>query len=334
MRISFDNHTPAAVVRPTDGSIFAFDGKTPPPTAATAPLHGFNGPTAAMFAYLGGEQLRKCGKRGTLGGGTLPDEGLSKCGVLVTCTDRPKKPLLAPVNDGVRCIVATHKERITEASVVFVVHESVVNGIELFVGVNQPASVSQMLNQPDQLRAGSGQRKTLKAYGLFDGSERMKLRRLGVTIYGSLQQVGRLTPERILDLLFWDHLYSEGAMILPVRPWERELGLAVGIDCKIYRNHGGILRDPIEFRDAQRVFKRVCFVTDPRPGAARPSDLYLIRRKKRGWILVGSYPLRGGSDESKYWIAVSPHDAQEICRTGELIERLHRRVLPPPELGV
>jgi len=332
MDIEYSAAHPAAILNKASGEVYPLDGKTPAPRGLIVRESKLSGPTAQMFAFLDGE-LREQTDDG--GMGFIPDDcGFLQCGVLCIDTRRPKIPVTATAGDGgPRCIVMARKGRIDTESPAVVVHESEQRGIEVYFGPTYGTSIYQMLHRPQDIRASTngGYRLGLRVYGLFGEDDKTICKRiLKMTLYNApVEKIGLLSRQRILELIFWDRLYTPGAARRQ-KPWEWGLGVSTAVDGDLYYSVGGILRRPVpKPYDWQRQFAGVTFVVDPRPGFTE-GDLYLAKRQSRPWQLYGKYPLRRGGGDKRFTVSVTQHDVTTMMHLGQLPPHLQQKILPPP----
>lgn len=326
MEIEYGNNaTPAAVLNLVNGDIYSLDGQTAPPKSTLVPEDVKGGPTAKMFAYLGGE-LRGANGRG--GKGWIPDnEGFLQCGVLRVDFKYPKLPEHTLLADGRRILVTAQNRRVDHRSQVIIVDKT---GTEVFFVTNRATAVRAALYEPDKLRHGQRTTRTLKSYAPW-GSFKTEMTRKEkqVTIYGMIEpKLGMLTSHRVLDLVFWDGLYYPGACRKQTA-WEGGLGLVTGVDGALYFNTGGILRAPVKTgTDLTTRFGWATFVTDPRPGASK-ADLYIVDRKGKP-TLIGRYPLRDGTSRTHYMVQITPEEADAMKQSGTLLPEYVKTLKAPP----
>lgn len=326
---------PAAVLNPYSGDIYALDGKTAPRSSVKLSTSTLTGPTAEMFAFLGGELYtrERDGKRES-GTGFIPDEaGFVQCGVLNTDTKYPPTPVASPMADGTRCIVTAKKGKITHESHVIVIRESKEYGIELFFIPNRATEVHRTLQEPHHMRTGPAKRAfTLRSHGLFDGKGGpITLRELELTILGVIpSKIGALTKFRVLDLSFWGQLYTTSAASRQ-KPWEKGLGISCAVDGQLYFNAAGILRDevPQDRSTWHRKFKWATFVTDPRPHFVA-GDMYIVHHSGR-WQLFSRHQIRTGFGDNRFRIPLTKSQVDAVIGNGKVLtDDLITELLPPP----
>jgi len=323
------NATPAAMLNLVNGDIYSLDGQTAPPKSTLVPENMKGGPTAKMFAYLGGE-LRGANGRG--GKGWIPDnQGFLQCGVLRVDNYRPRIPAYTPLPDGRRIVVTAQKGRVTHESWVIIMQEREF-GAEVFFLPNRATAVREALENPDAPRRSLRllPARTLRSYGPWGtDKEEMTCRAQLVQLYGAVgDKIGWLTIHRVLDLLFWKDLYNPNGFKRPT-PWEAGLGLARGVDGQLYFNSCGILRTPVNpDKEFTKLFPWATFITDPRPGAVK-ADLYIMDRKGK-LTLVGRYPLRGGTSSTHHMVELTSEEAAAMKESGTLLPEYVKTLKAPP----
>lgn len=329
MEIVYGQHlTPAAVLNLVSGEVYSLDGVTSPPVRVSLPK-GQDGPTAEMFAYLGGEQHSSNAEGGK---GWIPDDqGFMECGVLRIDHSRPKLPRRTPLPDGRRILVTAQNRRVDAWSQVIIVQESEV-GTEVFFVPNRATAVRMALTESNTLRKSLLllADRTLQSYGTWgENKTQMVCKEKKVQIYGAVAtKLGQLSIHRVLDLIFWRDLYCHGSFRKQT-PWEGGLGIVTGVDGAFYFNSGGILRAPVKTsKPFTEQFPWPTFITDPRPGFSE-GDLYLLRRQGKR-TLNGRYQLREGKGGSRFVVEISVREMQTMARSGVLLPKYVDTLMPPP----
>lgn len=271
------------------------------------------------FAEQNGGRLYYQSRSGLSGAAQVPDRfSLRRCGVLRTDVARPAAPMSADTLPGVRIIVPTqHLLRDEGGPIIVAMRDDDEYGRSLRhrVALVSESQLTALLR--GELEEIASREVTLTSWGSDCQGEVTNIyeRKLVVNVasYWRWPENRSIRFRRMLELVYWNELRflrGEDTTLESSSPWRDRLGLALGLDGRLYRAAGGILRAPVEPTKTalQGAAPWVQFVGD---------ELAYMTENPRGFYVI--HPERGVAE-------VSIAEAMDIAADEALPQAVYDRL--------